>query len=132
TPGGGPDPHDGDGEPVGERYRGPLPPRDAIDAVLEAFRGTFLQQPPAYSAKKIAGERSYKLARLGSDPRQRLPEPVTVTASAIDLTTVNGDQVTLKVDCSAGFYIRALAHDLGQRLGTGAHLSALRRTRAGD
>src|SRR5262249_4173491 len=101
------DTYDADGEPVGERDRGPLPSRDAIDAALDAFRGTFLQQPPAYSAKKIAGERSYKLARLGSDPRQTLPAPVTVTASAIDLIAVNDDQVTLKVDCSAGFYIRS-------------------------
>jgi tRNA pseudouridine55 synthase len=57
---------------------------------------------------------------------------VSVTTQAIDLIAVEGDKVTLHVTCSAGFYVRALAHDLGERLGTGAHLRSLRRTRSGD
>jgi tRNA pseudouridine55 synthase len=57
---------------------------------------------------------------------------VTVTAHAIDIVDVHGDRVTLKIECSAGFYVRSLAHDLGVRLGTGAHLTALRRTRSGE
>jgi tRNA pseudouridine55 synthase len=130
TLGQGTDTYDADGEPVGAPYHGPLPSRAAIEAALSGFQGTFLQQPPAYSAKKIGGERSYKLARLGSDPRQLAA--VEVTARAVEVTALRGVDVTLRVDCSAGFYVRSLAHDLGERLGTGGHLSALRRTRVGD
>jgi tRNA pseudouridine55 synthase len=130
---------DAEGQPVGPVWRGPLPPKETIDAALEAFRGTFLQQPPAFSAKKIDGTRSYKLARAAAtDARlepsrdEHLPAPASVTAHAIDIVGIDGDLVTLRVDCSAGFYVRSLAHDLGQRLGIGGHLAALRRTRSGD
>ena len=58
--------------------------------------------------------------------------PVTVTVHRLDLVSVDADRVTLTLDCSAGFYVRSLAHDLGQALGTGAHLERLRRTRSGD
>jgi tRNA pseudouridine55 synthase len=131
------DTYDAEGEPVGARHSGALPSRGEIDAALNAFRGTFLQQPPAYSAKKIGGERSYKLARSGTGlsraPHGEVrPQPVSVTARAIEVLVVRGAEVTLQVECSAGFYVRSLAHDLGQRLGTGAHLSALRRTRSGE
>ena len=61
-----------------------------------------------------------------------LPSPVEVTAHAIDILGVSGDDVTLQVTCSAGFYVRSLAHDLGEQLGTGAHLIGLRRTQSGD
>jgi tRNA pseudouridine55 synthase len=140
---------DGEGQPIGEGYEGPMPSREAIDAALDAFRGSFLQQPPAFSAKRIAGKRSYALARsrigVGSGPDRdqaevkseseglpALPEPVTVTAHAIELMMVEAGMVALRVDCSAGFYVRSLARDLGERLGTGAHLAALRRTRSAD
>jgi tRNA pseudouridine55 synthase len=119
-------------------YLGRMPERQDIERALDTFRGTFLQQPPAYSAKKIGGHRSYKLARArtaepaAASTIPALPDPVSVTAHAIDLMAVDGDRVTVRVDCSAGFYIRSLAHDLGARLGTGAHLTALRRTRSGD
>jgi len=122
-----------------------LPSRDTIDQALATFRGTFMQQPPAYSAKRIDGRRSYDLARarrgaLGTqhpapstqNPVFVLPSPVEVTAHAIDILGVSGDDVTLQVTCSAGFYLRSLAHDLGEQLGTGAHLIGLRRTRSGD
>ncbi len=115
-----------------------LPGREAIDAALDAFRGTFLQQPPAFSAKKVDGKRSHKLARArrrsdsDSTSISTLPAPATVTAHAITIVSVDGDRVTLTVDCSAGFYIRSLAHDLGERLGVGGHLVSLRRTRSGD
>jgi tRNA pseudouridine55 synthase len=150
---------DAQGCAVGVQPTFELPSRQAIDAALDMFRGTFLQQPPAFSAKKIDGKRSHKLARarreqsgvrVYSDPGVRteggdavavsardlraaphLPAPVSVTAHAIDVTATNGDTVTLRVDCSAGFYIRSLAHDLGERLGVGGHLVALRRTRSG-
>ncbi len=148
---------DAQGRPIGEVSER-RPSRDEVDAALDQFRGTFLQQPPAFSAKKIDGQRSYKLARaarakgdvvaprtspdaprtthpapLPSAPAHpALPAPVSVTAHAIRIVNLDGDQVTLQVDCSAGFYVRSLAHDLGQRLGVGAHLTALRRTRTGD
>ena len=124
------DTYDAQGQPATAAYAGPMPSRDDVERALDAFRGPFLQQPPAYSAKKIDGQRSYKLARA-VPARPVLPAPVSVTAHTIDLIALEGDRVTLRVDCSAGFYIRSLAHDLGQRLGTGAHLTALRRTRSG-
>ena len=130
---------DAEGQPVGPVSRAALPPRETIDAALDEFRGTFMQQPPAFSAKKIDGTRSYKLARAGAaDARlkpsgdENLPAPASVTAHAIDIVGADGDSVTLRVDCSAGFYVRSLAHDLGRRLGIGGHLAALRRTRSGD
>ena len=130
---------DADGQPVGPVSRAALPPRETIEAALDTFRGTFMQQPPAYSAKKIDGTRSYKLARAAaSDARpeslraENLPAPMSVTVHRLEIVSVDADQVTLLVDCSAGFYVRSLAHDLGQRLGIGGHLAALRRTRSGD
>jgi len=149
------DTYDAEGTPVGPRHEGPWPAADELSCALDAFRGQFLQHPPAFSAKKIAGRRSHRLARQaarregsdtlpmifrsGSDPgltRVRpgsdpLP-PATVTAHAIDVTAVRGDRVSVRIHCSAGFYVRSLAHDLGQRLGIGAHLASLRRTRSGD
>ena len=130
------DTYDAHGVPSGVRHQGAWPSRSEIEAVLDTFRGTSLQQPPAFSAKKIEGRRSHRLARAAratSQPdRPDLPAPVPVTAQAIDLTSVDDDLVTLTIDCSAGFYVRSLAHDLGDRLGVGAHLTALRRTRSGD
>jgi tRNA pseudouridine55 synthase len=136
------DTQDAQGTPAGEVYGGRLPQAETIDRALDEFRGTFLQQPPAYSAKKIDGRRSYKIARARSREggaaaavlaaAPALPAPVPVTAHAIDLVGVDGDRVTLRVRGSAGFYVRALAHDLGVRLGTGAHLVDLRRVRSGD
>jgi tRNA pseudouridine55 synthase len=133
---------DATGQPIGERYGGPMPSRRSVDAALDAFRGTFLQQPPAFSAKRIAGTRSYALARAAARrPRGTsgcvsesltLPAPVTVRADALNVIAIDGDTLALEVQCSAGFYVRSLARDLGERLGTGAHLAALRRTRSGD
>jgi tRNA pseudouridine55 synthase len=143
---------DAEGDRLGPEHCGPLPSRNAIDAALDEFRGTFLQQPPAFSAKRIGGKRSYQLARraggsasptasatasfigspIASPPGPALPRPVSVTARAIDLLEVEGERVTLRLDCSAGFYVRSLAHDLGERLGTGAHLLMLRRSCSGE
>lgn len=128
------------GEPATAPFSGPLPDAAAIDAALDPFRGTFFQQPPVFSAKKIGGERSYAIARRAaregaSGPGSLataapLPKPVEVTAYRIDLLALTGDRVTLRVRCSAGFYIRSLANDLGVALGTGAHLAGLRRIEA--
>jgi len=127
---------DAHGRPLGPASEGPLPSRAAIDAALDAFRGTFMQQPPAFSAKKIDGQRSHALARararaadLPAPPA--LPAPARVTTHRLEIVSIEADTVTLRVDCSAGFYVRSLAHDLGERLGVGAHLAALQRTRNG-
>src|SRR5262249_36611431 len=147
------DTHDAQGHPVGP-VRPVTVSRDEIDRALEPFRGTFPQQPPAFSAKKIGGKRSHKLARArardarlkptrdGSasdlrDPRDlsvasALPAAVSVTVSRLEIVRMDAGCVTLSGDCSAGFYVRSLAHGRGGRLGVGAHLAALRRTRAGD
>lgn len=127
------DTYDAEGTPVGEKWTGPPPSRETIEAALGAFRGTFMQQPPAYSAKKIGGERSYNLARASrpADPAHPAPPAlpaVEVTVHRLDILSVDGEDVTLRVESSAGFYVRSLAHDLGTTLGTGAHLAALRRT----
>jgi tRNA pseudouridine55 synthase len=140
---------DADGMPIDETNRSsapPVPSPEAIDRALGGFRGTFLQQPPAFSAKKIAGTRSYRLARAASAasppsslrpscvPPASLPRPqsVPVTVHDLRLLAIEGPQITLHIRCSAGFYVRSLAHDLGTQLGLGAHLTALRRTRSGD
>ena len=140
------DTYDGEGTSAGPVHSGPRPAREAVDRALDAFRGTFLQTPPAYSAKKIEGTRSYRLARRAKRERERSvrscpsrlppalparPAPVSVTARAIDIRDFDGDTVSLRVECSAGFYVRSLAHDLGAALGIGAHLTALRRTHSG-
>jgi tRNA pseudouridine55 synthase len=126
------DTYDAQGTEIAPAYEGAMPSRSAIEQAVALFVGAFMQQPPPYSAKKIAGRRSYALARANRPGPPALPAPVTVTAHAIDLVSVDADRVTLRINCSAGFYVRSLAHDLGARLGTGAHVTALRRTRAGD
>jgi tRNA pseudouridine55 synthase len=135
---------DAQGAPVGVPYTGILPHRNDIEAALGSFRGAFLQEPPAYSAKRVDGHRSYRLARAAARQRMQqgatalelpppdtlLPAPVTVTE--LNVVGVEGRDVTISVTCSAGFYVRSLARDLGERLGTAAHLTTLRRTRSGD
>jgi tRNA pseudouridine55 synthase len=108
---------------------GQVPERVAVEAALEGFRGPLLQQPPAYSAIKRGGQKAYELARRG-EAVQLEPRPVTVRT--LTLVGWTPPEATLSVTCSAGTYIRSLAHDLGQQLGCGAHLSALRRTASGE
>src|SRR5580765_6539269 len=124
------DTYDGEGTPIGTARTGVTPAREAIEAALDAFRGTFLQQPPPCSAKKSAGRGSYDIARAGYplEDAPALPAPVTVTVHRLEITRIDDDDVTLDVECSAGFYVRALANDLGRLAGVGAHLAALRRT----
>lgn len=101
---------------------------EAIRSAFEAEAGTRLQQPPAYSAKKIGGRRAYDLAREG---KSVVPDPVEVTIHALDVLALEGDSVRFRVTCSSGTYIRAIARDVGARLGVGAHLTGLRRTAVG-
>ena len=100
----------------------------AVEAALDAFRGEYDQFPPAYSAKKINGVASYRLARRNEAVA---PAAVRVTVSELVLLGCDGGVVRVKVTATAGFYVRSLAHELGAALGCGGHLSALRRTRAG-
>lgn len=98
------------------------------DAVSE-FRGTYLQQPPVYSAKKVDGDRAYDLARRNVSVRL---DAVEVTASTVEVLEYRDTRLRIRLVCSAGYYVRSLAEALGDRLGTGAHLAALVRTRSGD
>jgi tRNA pseudouridine55 synthase len=100
-----------------------------VEAALPAFRGSFLQTPPPYSAKKIAGVRAYRLAR---DQQPADVKPVRVTVHRLELLSYDAGLARLGVVCSSGFYVRTLAHDLGQRLACGAHVEQLRRVRVGD
>ena len=100
-----------------------------IEEAVAEFRGTYLQLPPAYSAKKIDGDRAYDLARKNTPARL---EPVQVTASVLEVMEWNANRLRLRLVCSAGYYVRSLAEALGERLGTGAHLASLVRTRSGD
>ena len=105
----------------------PLDP-DALEAVLAQFRGTHLQMPPPYSAKKVGGTRAYTLARR-QEPTGLTAVPVTV--HALEALAIEGDLVRVRIACSTGFYVRTLAHEIGARLGGGGYLAGLRRTRVG-
>jgi tRNA pseudouridine55 synthase len=119
--------YDASGVPVGPACDVEVDP-SRLEDLLGRFRGAFQQTPPAVSAKKVAGRRAYALAR--ADKPVTLA-PVAVTVSELTLVRVDGPMAWLRVTCSAGFYVRSLAHDLGAALETGAHLAALRRTRSG-
>ena len=101
---------------------------DAIEAALLELRGTYDQLPPAYSARKVGGERAYRLARAGATPD--LP-PTEVRVYDLEVTSYAWPLATLRVDCGRGTYVRAIARDLGQLLGTAAYLTQLRRTSIG-
>ncbi len=103
--------------------------RQQVEQVLQDFRGPLLQQAPPYSAKKIGGTRAYVLARRGAAVH---PPPSHVFVRELELVELQPDCFTLHVICSSGFYVRSLAHEIGMRLGTGACLQALRRTRSGE
>lgn len=104
------------------------PDRSALVQVMQRFVGTIMQRPPAFSAVKIAGVPSYKLAREGrTEPNK--PRPVTI--HAIELTAYDDPFVRMTVSCSKGVYIRSLCADIGDALGFGAHVTSLKRIRSG-
>ncbi len=112
---------------------------EQVRSVVESFAGPQLQLPPMFSAKKVAGERLYKAARAGREvERQAVPitiHSIEMVESGSGALSKNEDGTVdfdMSVRCSSGTYIRTLAHDIGLRLGTGAHLAALRRTRVGE
>lgn len=100
-----------------------------IDRVLPRFRGDILQVPPMYSALKVNGKKLYELARKGQEV-ERQPRPITV----FELTNLgfDGTRLSLRVKCSKGTYIRTLCQDIGEALGCGGCMEALRRVRAGE
>ncbi len=107
-----------------------IPPvtRELLEAALSRFRGTFPQIPPMYSAVKVGGKRLYELARAGEEVER---QPREVTVYELTLRDFSADEVKLSVRCSKGFFVRTLAAELGEALGCGAHLCALRRTHSG-
>ena len=106
-----------------------VPVRDAIDRALDSLRGEYLQMPPPFSAKKIDGERAYARARRHESVTLT---PVPVRVPRVELLAFEGATACIALTCSAGFYVRAFAHTLGEIVGTGACLESLRRTRSGD
>ena len=120
--------YDADGDPIRE-----LPTTDLnIDCIREmalAFTGTIPQVPPPFSAKKIAGVPAYKLARKNKEVELK---PVEVEVKRFEIFDLEGDRARFVCDVSSGTYVRSLAHELGQKLGCGAHLSSLRRTASGE
>jgi tRNA pseudouridine55 synthase len=118
---------DADGDPTGEP--GPVPEEAQIRAALSTFEGTFAQRPPAHSAKKIGGTRAYRLARAHKAVDLA---PVEVTVRGLTWQGFERSDLRLRVEATAGFYVRSLARELGARLGCGGHLTALRRVRSGS
>lgn len=105
--------------------------RELILSTLPKFIGTIQQVPPAYSACKVDGKRAYELKRKGKEVELK---PKTLQIDEIELTAFSPEDMTMqiRVVCGKGTYIRALARDIGEALGSGAYLTALRRTRVGD
>lgn len=103
--------------------------RELVEETLKKFVGEIKQVPPAFSACKIDGHRAYKMARKGKEVELKAK---TLVIDEIELTDYAQDKITIRIVCSKGTYIRALARDIGLALGTGAHLTALRRTRVGN
>jgi tRNA pseudouridine55 synthase len=105
--------------------------RELIESTLSQFVGTIMQRPPLYSACMVAGDRAYELARKGADV-ELAAKPVRI--DEIKLTDFNREQMqmSIRVVCGKGTYIRSLARDIGEALGSGAFLTALCRTRVGD
>lgn len=117
---------DNEGEKT--KISGKKPSLQELERVLNTFVGEQLQLPPAFSAIKVNGKRAYKLAREG---KAVALEPRQVTIYKLQVTSYDYPKVTFTVKVSSGTYIRSLARDIGQKLGTGAYLSNLRRTEVG-
>ncbi len=120
---------DAEGEP--RPVEGTIPDADAIRAKLPEFTGRILQVPPMTSALKVGGRRLYDLHRSGVEV-EREPRPVEIHAFSLVSTDPNGGTATFEISCSSGTYVRSLISDLAHSLGSGAYLTALRRTRVGE
>ncbi len=122
------DTYDADGQPTSPVQDVQLD-HDSVEAALQKFRGAFSQVPPPVSAKKIAGRPAYEMARK-QQPFEL--KPVDVEVYSLDLLRVEDSEAEIRVHCSAGTYLRSIAHEAGQSLGCGAFLKSLRRTASGD
>ncbi|MGC9158386.1 MAG: tRNA pseudouridine(55) synthase TruB [Terracidiphilus sp.] len=125
------DTYDAEGQPSGPDCWPELAPPLTLDRVRLAalrFQGEIEQVPPSYSAKKVQGKPAYKLARAGKPVELKA---VAVRVAAFEIVALDGCEARFTISVSAGGYVRSIAHELGQALGCGAHLSSLRRTRAG-
>jgi len=121
------DTYDAEGTPAGPAVE----PRLTLEKVRDAasrFHGDMQQMPPPFSAKKIAGQPAYKLARQGKPVELK---PAAVRIARLEITGLDGPEAGFEIEIRAGGYVRSVAHELGQDLGCGAHLSRLRRTQAG-
>lgn len=103
--------------------------RENVEEILKKFTGRIEQVPPAFSACKIDGKRAYKMARKGKEVELKAK---ILVIDEIELLEYSQQSIVIRVVCSKGTYIRALARDIGQALNSGGHLTALRRTRVGD
>jgi tRNA pseudouridine55 synthase len=119
--------YDADGDAAGPDLAPALTPA-MVEESLSPFRGEFAQTPPPVSAKKIGGKKAYELARKGV--AVEIP-PVTVTVHELAVLSVDGSTARIRVSCTAGAYVRSIAHDAGLRMGCGAHLAELRRVASG-
>ncbi|MDE3186741.1 MAG: tRNA pseudouridine(55) synthase TruB [Acidobacteriota bacterium] len=119
--------YDAEGEPAGPQIE-PALTLEQVRAAAARFHGEMQQMPPSFSAKKIAGTPAYKLAREGKPVELK---PATVSIASFEIVALDGAEAAFTMSISAGGYVRSVAHELGQDLGCGAHLSSLRRTRAG-
>jgi tRNA pseudouridine55 synthase len=122
------DSQDAEGDMIEER---PVPEltEDQVKAEMKTFLGDQYQTPPMFSAKKINGQKLYKLARQGKTVER---EPRVIHIGRFDMTGYSLPEVSFFVSTSKGAYVRTIAHDLGEKLGCGGHLNVLRRTAVGD
>jgi len=118
------DSHDADGVVVNSRSVEGIT-AEKLSEVMKSFIGDQYQTPPMFSAKKQGGQTLYKLARKGIEVER---EPRFIRISALNIGAINLPNADFEVACSKGTYVRTLAHDIGEKLGCGAHLTALRRT----
>jgi tRNA pseudouridine55 synthase len=121
------DTYDAEGEAAGPDVR-PVLTLDKVRTAAARFHGEMEQMPPAYSAKKIGGKAAYKLAREGKPVELKTAR---VCIASFEITALDGAEASFEMSISAGGYVRSVAHEMGQDLGCGAHLSRLRRTQAG-
>lgn len=103
--------------------------RERVEEIIPTFIGKIMQVPPVFSAVKVDGKRAYNLARKGKEVELKAK---SLYIKEMELLGMDMPEITLRIVCSKGTYIRALARDLGEALGSGAHLTGLRRTRVGD
>jgi tRNA pseudouridine55 synthase len=120
--------YDAEGERISEERAVTLT-AESVEAAFQPFRGAFEQVPPPVSAKKIGGRPAYELARKQQPVELK---PASVEVYSLDISNIEDEEVRMRVHCSAGTYLRSIAHEAGQQMGCGAFLRTLRRMASGD